>query len=86
VETASRLLEDEDDGEGSNGVPVAEEFGDWLVGYFQSVSFFFFSGLRFFHLRGKVDARCLQGTYHQFGGPSSMGDLVYRIDPISLRG
>ena len=35
VETASRLLEDEDDEEGPNYVQVAEELGDWLVGYFQ---------------------------------------------------
>jgi hypothetical protein len=45
VETASRQLEDGDDGEGSNSVPVAEEFGDWLVGYFQSVFFLVFQPL-----------------------------------------
>ena len=85
VETASRLLEDEVDGEGSNSVQVAEEFGDWLVGYFQSVFLFFFQS-RFFPLRREADTQCPQGTYRQFGGPSSMGDLAYGINPISFRG
>jgi len=84
VETASRLLEDEDEGGWSNNVQVAEEFGDWLVGYFQSA--LFLPAAFFSPFRGGADAQCSQGTHHQFGGPSSVGDLVYGIDPISLRG
>jgi origin recognition complex subunit 3 len=42
VTTTALLLED--DGEGDEGTQTADEFGNWLVGYFQSV--FFFSSRR----------------------------------------
>ena len=76
VAITSGLLED--NGEGSHSAQVAEEFGDWLVGYFQSV---FFRPLLF----GKLTHEA-QRSYHQFRGPPSMGDLAYGINPVSLRG
>ena len=42
--TTALLLED--DGEGDEGTQTADEFGNWLVGYFQSV---FFSLFQPFH-------------------------------------
>jgi hypothetical protein len=35
VATTAALLED--DGEGADSAQIADEFGDWLIGYFQSV-------------------------------------------------
>lgn len=40
--TATALLL-EDDREGDEGAQVADDFGNWLIGYFQSVLFFPFS-------------------------------------------
>jgi len=39
VTTAALLFED--DREGDEGAQIADEFGNWLIGYFQSVLFFF---------------------------------------------
>jgi hypothetical protein len=36
VATTAELLED--DGEGADSAQIADEFGDWLIGYFQLVS------------------------------------------------
>jgi len=39
VTTTTLLLED--DREGDESAQIADEFGNWLIGYFQSVFFFF---------------------------------------------
>ena len=40
VTAASLLLES--DGEGEESAQIADEFGNWLIGYFQSVFYFIF--------------------------------------------
>jgi hypothetical protein len=76
VATTSRLLEDDD-------AQVAEEFGDWLVGFFQSVFFSFGSERGFFFPADKLMHKA-QRSYHQSRGPPSMGDLAYGINPVSF--
>ena len=39
VTTTSLLLEDDE--EGDESAQIADEFGNWLIGYFQSVLFLF---------------------------------------------
>ena len=80
VTTTTLLLED--DKEGDESAQIADEFGNWLSGYFQSVFRFFSSSCEIISAHKLM--RKIQRTYHQYRGPSSMGDLAYGVNPIPL--
>ena len=80
VTTTTLLLED--DREGDESAQIADEFGKWLIDYFQSVLLFSYSC----EISVDMLMRKAQRAYHQSRGPPSMGDLAHGVNPIPLRG